>query len=51
MVLMTVLLAISFCVPVKASEKTSRVLRVAFPQVQGISETAGDGTRYGLGTL
>ena len=48
MVLMTVLLAISFCVPVKASEKTSRVLRVAFPQVQGISETAGDGTRYGL---
>ena len=47
-ILMTVLLTITFCVPVKSAEKTPGVLRVAFPQVKGMSETSEDGTRHGL---
>lgn len=33
---------------VSAEEKPARVLKVAFPQVQGLTETAADGSRHGL---
>lgn len=34
--------------PTLAEEEQPRVLRVAFPHVEGMTETAEDGTRYGL---
>lgn len=40
------IMAAALCVPILAEEP--RVLRVAFPQVEGITETAEDGTRCGL---
>ena len=36
------------CVPALAAEGGSRVLRVAFPQVEGMTEIDADGTRHGL---
>lgn len=36
------------CVQVGAAKDEPVVLRVAFPQVKGLTETAEDGTRYGL---
>ena len=33
---------------VQAEESRRRLLRVAFPQVQGMSWTAADGSRHGL---
>ena len=47
----SVLLAMSvlmLCIPSRAAGKTPRVVRVAFPQVKGLTETAEDGTRYGM---
>lgn len=46
------LLALSFaimlCLPGIAVETPPRVLKVAFPQVKGFTQTAEDGTRYGM---
>ena len=46
--LLAVLLLLSLSYPSLAADIKSRVLKVAFPQVTGISETAGDGTRHGV---
>lgn len=46
--LLTVLMMTALCSPAMAEEDEPRVLRVAFPQVQGMSETWEDGTRHGL---
>lgn len=45
---LTALLVLALCFPALAEEKDPRVLRVAFPQVKGMTETAPDGTRSGL---
>lgn len=42
------LLALALCAPAMAAEGSARVLKVAFPQTKGLTETAEDGTRYGL---
>ena len=45
------LAAALFCsaAPVKAEQQTEqRVLRVAFPQLEGFTETSEDGTRHGI---
>lgn len=42
------LFLLSLFTPSLAQENRQRVLRVAFPQVRGITETANDGTRHGL---
>ena len=34
--------------PVLAENHERRVLRVAFPQLEGLSETAPDGSRHGI---
>ena len=46
--LLAVFLALAFSFPAQASETEKRVLRVAFPQVEGISWTAKDGSRHGM---
>lgn len=46
--LLSVFLALAFSFPAQASETEKRVLRVAFPQVEGISWTAKDGSRHGM---
>lgn len=46
-VLLGLLLVLTLCGTAHAVEK-NRVVRVAFPQVKGLSQTAPDGTRYGL---
>lgn len=46
--LIAALLTMALCTSAIAAKGDSRVLRVAFPQVQGMSETAEDGTRHGL---
>lgn len=45
---LTALLILALCFPVLAKEGDQKVLRVAFPQVKGMTETAADGTRSGL---
>ena len=40
--------AVCVSVPAASGADEPHVLRVAFPQVQGMSETAADGTRHGL---
>lgn len=45
---LVVLLFTIICASVSAVEEQPRVLKVAFPQVKGMTETAADGTRYGL---
>lgn len=40
--------AITLCFPGIAAETPPRVLKVAFPQVKGFTQTAEDGTRYGM---
>lgn len=48
-VLLSIALCMALCIPTQAAKgEESRTLRVAFPQVQGMSETAEDGTRHGL---
>lgn len=56
-IFLAIFLLLSMCTPVLAETEAStdpgtkkqvRVLRVAFPQVPGISETKADGTHYGL---
>lgn len=46
--LLAVFLVLAFSFPAQASETERRVLRVAFPQVEGISWTAEDGSRHGM---
>lgn len=46
-VLLGLLLVLTLCGPAHA-EENNRVVRVAFPEVRGLSQTAPDGTRYGL---
>ncbi|WP_207747838.1 response regulator [Clostridium sp. D33t1_170424_F3] len=46
-VLLGLLLVLALCGPAHA-EENNRVVRVAFPEVKGLSQTAPDGTRYGL---
>lgn len=46
-VLLGLLLVLTLCGSAHAEEK-NRVVRVAFPEVKGLSQTAPDGTRHGL---
>ena len=46
MAVLALLLCAALGIPAQAG--APRVLRVAFPQVQGLTETAADGTRHGL---
>lgn len=47
-VLFTALFAVTLYSPVLATDSQDRVLRVAFPQIKGITETGADGSRHGL---
>ena len=47
-ILLTVLLAAAIVPSVLAAEKEPCVLRVPFPEVAGLTETAEDGSRHGL---
>ena len=46
--LLAAALLLAPCAPALAAQDGPRVLRVAFPQVEGMSETDADGTRHGL---
>lgn len=45
---LALLLALIMSIPALAEDRAPRVLRVAFPQVEGLTETAQDGSRHGL---
>lgn len=47
-ILLAALLAAALCTGALAAEQEPRVLRVPFPEVAGLTETAEDGTRHGL---
>lgn len=45
---LAVLVIVTICIPAQAQENTPRVLRVAFPIVNGLTMKEADGTRCGL---
>lgn len=47
-ILLTAFVVFLLGTSVAAAEKVSRVIRVPFPEVVGLTETAEDGSRYGL---
>lgn len=47
-VLLIILFTVTICTSVFAADNEKRVLRVAFPQVEGLSWTEEDGSRHGM---